>query len=720
MGHPEIIALKNGNVEVSIRIDTDGAAYLEDVHSFRGIPNGSFDGTERGRPSPHSNPSLPLVEVRLSGEGNHSYKTAKALIGSYVSNQMRYKSHREHAEGTSKTLDIELYHEQAKITVLSHLTIFDGLPFLRATSSIKNDGHSDVVVTQLTSIVVGGLTNSPKWWHDYELLTAKNTWFRETQWQTHSLPSVGLDDTGIHELPDDHVASLAYFSLSNHSSFSTQGHLPMGLLQRKDRSETWMWQVENNGSWRWDLGDYKNSLYVAASGPEAANHDWRQRLGPGESFTSCAVAVCHIHDDAESAFGALAHYRRRIRRKHPDHEHLPIIFNDYMNCLMGDPTDEKILALVDPVVKSGAEYFVIDCGWYADDQGWWDDVGLWEPSKKRFPMGFKNLLDKIQEKGLKPGLWIETEVVGVRNVMARQLPYEAFFQRDGERVVEKGRYQLDYRHPAVRKRMDEVVDNLVQNYRVKYFKFDYNIEVVQGTDISCSSSGVGQLEHGRAYLRWISSLLDRYPGLVLENCSSGAQRMDYAMLSHHTLQSTSDQQDPVRYAAIAAAIHTAVTPEQGATWAYPQGGWSDEINALTVVNSLLGRVHLSGRLDQMSDKQLNIIYEGMKVYKAIRGDIAESTPFWPLGLPGWHDEWLALGMLAQSGSRSYVAVWRRGGTETSCSLSIKAFRGRTNVQVEMLYPAKFEGDGTWEAGSSSLRVKLPNTTCARLFRLESS
>lgn len=344
-------------------------------------------------------------------------------------------------------------------------------------------------------------------------------------------------------------------------------------------------------------------------------------------------------------------------------------------------------------------------------------MGLWEPSKKRFPNGFKNLLDKIRERGLKPGLWVETEVVGYKSVVADRLPHEAFFQRDGERILEKGRYQLDYRHPEVTKWMDSVIDNLVQNYGAKYFKFDYNIQVVSGTDVNCSSAGVGAFEHGRAYLRWINGLLDRYPDLVLENCSSGAQRMEYAMLASHQLQSTSDQQDPVRYAAIAAGVPTAVTPEQSATWAYPQGDWSDEINAMTVVNSLLGRIHLSGRLDAMSQKQLNIIYDGMKVYQSIRGDIPNGTPFWPLGLPKWHDDWIALGLRSEDGKRSYISVWRRGGEETKCALPVSLLKGKGDVSAEMLYPAAFEGSCSWDPAASALTVELPKTICARLFKL---
>lgn len=214
---------------------------------------------------------------------------------------------------------------------------------------------------------------------------------------------------------------------------------------------------------------------------------------------------------------------------------MPIIFNDYMNYLMGDPTDERILALVEPVAKAGAEYFVIDCGWYADDSNWWDDVGLWQPSERRFPMGSEKLLAKIREAGMVPGVWLEPEVIGVRNTMADRLPREAFFERDGKRVTEKGRYQLDFRHPEVRKHLDEVVDRCIQQYGAGYFKFDCNIEVTQGTYIDCTSSDAEQLDHQRAYLDWVNDLFDRYSDLVIESCSSGAQRMDYAMLNVHPI-----------------------------------------------------------------------------------------------------------------------------------------------------------------------------------------
>jgi hypothetical protein len=70
------------------------------------------------------------------------------------------------------------------------------------------------------------------------------------------------------------------------------------------------------------------------------------------------------------------------------------------------------------------------------------------------------------------------------------------------------------------------------------------------------------LGHNRAHLDWLDGILDRYPHLVLENCSSGGMRWDYALLSRLQLQSTSDQQNLHLYAPIAASAPTAVTPEQ--------------------------------------------------------------------------------------------------------------------------------------------------------------
>lgn len=114
-----------------------------------------------------------------------------------------------------------------------------------------------------------------------------------------------------------------------------------------------------------------------------------------------------------------------------------------------------------------------------------------------------------------------------------------FFTRHGKRVYDRSRYQLDFRNPKVRAHADEVIDRLVSEYGIGYIKMDYNIEPGIGTEQNCDSVGEGLWGHEKAYLEWLDGVFARHPDLIIENCSSGGLRMDYAMLSRYSIQSTS-------------------------------------------------------------------------------------------------------------------------------------------------------------------------------------
>lgn len=108
------------------------------------------------------------------------------------------------------------------------------------------------------------------------------------------------------------------------------------------------------------------------------------------------------------------------------------------------------------------------------------------------------LMDGIKANNLIPGLWLEPEVVGVSSVVGNLLLKDAFFQEGGDRIVERGRFQLDFRHEQVISWMNKVIKRPIVDYGVGLFKFDYNIEVVQGTDAYRPSSvgGLNRAPHG--------------------------------------------------------------------------------------------------------------------------------------------------------------------------------------------------------------------------------
>ena len=415
--------------------------------------------------------------------------------------------------------------------------------------------------------------------------------------------------------------------------------------------------------------------------------------------------VCRVGSEA---VGALTRYRRVACEKPREHNsRCPVIFNDYMNCLWGDPNEEKELPLIAAAAKAGCEYFVIDAGWYADiKEDWSPTIGSWQPSSSRWPRGLKFVLDQIKRNGMIPGLWLEPEVAGAKSLLA-QKPDNWFFVRHGKRVLKNSRYLLDFRNPEVRFYLDQVIARLVNEYGVGYIKMDYNVDSLQGTELSADSFGQGLLEHNRAHIAWLDNLLSRYPNLVIENCGSGGGRMDYAMLSRLQIQSMTDQENYLKLPAILVGASAAVLPEQLAVWSYPLTNSDADQASFNMVTAMMCRIHQSGHLDSLSPQARAQVAEGIRIYKdLLRKSIPDALPFYPLGLPDVTNSQkpVALGMRSQS--RTLLAIWRIDGPA-------KTDVPWTMPDSTVLYPVDLGVKATTSKGS--LNVEFPRTRMACLI-----
>ncbi|MET9457815.1 alpha-galactosidase [Streptomyces canus] len=654
---------------------------------------------------------VPLVEVTATGHGR--LWSGERFIETAIGDRLTYRDHETVRESGGERTTIRLADPETGLVAEVVLETAPGAGFLRSRVRLVNEGGTPLRLESVSTLTVGGITDVGGGLDGLTLHWADNDWLAECRWRQAPF----RDQVVPLNRPAHGHEGRGCFERSSQGSWSTGRHLPMGALTDPS-GRAWLWQIESSAGWRFETGEREGAAYVALFGPDDAHHQWQHTLAPGEDFhTVPAVLVRGETGGLDAAFGELTDYRRLIRRDHPDHRALPVIYNDYMNTLMGDPTTDKLLPLVEAAGRAGAEVFVIDAGWYDDDaQGWWDAVGAWQPARGRFPGGIQEVLDAIRGHGMVPGLWLEPEVVGVRSPLADTLPPEAFFRRGGLRVTEHGRHHLDLRHPAARAHLDAVVDRLVGEWGVGYLKLDYNINIGPGTENGRESPGAGLLGHHRAHLDWMSAVLDRHPGLVLENCGSGGLRMDYAQLAVAQLQSTSDQQDLLRYPPIAASAATAVAPEQAAVWAYPQPDHTPDRIAFTLTGALLGRIHLSGFLDRMNDEQFELVRSAIRVYKDIRPEIAGARPFWPLGLPDWEDGWIAHGL--QGRDATLVAVWRRERADAPerRTLTLTHLRG-VESRPEVLQPMTADATVAWDAAEGKLTVGLPRTDTAVLLRL---
>lgn len=598
-----------------------------------------------------------LVQVKFSGYNSPLEKHGNKHILASPGYMLKYAGMKD--ERNDKGRLITVIQEDNEVTccrVETSMQFYDTTNVVRITNTVTNTGSEVQTLEDISSFLYFGIEKEgdalPE--DKLHLYIPYNGWQKEMSIVDHTLPQLGFSFTQ----PGVYARTSRCFEVTNTGNWSTKNYLPLGYIGNTEADTSLFFQIEHNGSWHYEIGDQNNQYYVYVSGPNEVQSHWYKNLKPGESFTSVPVAVGVAGDSFEDAMSELTKYRRLIRRQNRDDEELPVIFNDYMNCLFGDPTTEKELPLIDKAAECGCEYFVIDAGWY-DKGDWWDSVGEWKESRERFPGGIREVTDRIREKGMIPGVWLELEVMGIECSIAKRVPDDWFFVRHGKRVYDRSRFQLDFRNPEVIRHADEVIDRVVNEYGVGYIKMDYNIEPGPGTELYADSVGDGMLQHERAYLKWLESVFERYPDLVIENCSSGGLRIDYAMLSRYSIQSTSDQEDYRNYATISANVTAGVAPEQAAVWSYPMNRGEDDPEEViyNMVNAMLVRIHQSGHLAMLPKLSFDLVKEGIACYKNIRGDIKKALPYMPLDVSGNQDRWLASGLKLKD--KIYLAVWKR-------------------------------------------------------------
>ena len=704
--------------QIYIRLAVTDSRDLKLLH-FSALPLKEEDLVAEAIPE-----GFPFLSMNLSGFDRPYERHGNKYIVTAPGYRMKYLSHSDERNAYGRLITFHTKDEETGVTADSFWQFYDGLPVIRTWHTVTNNGTETQTLEYIANFHYEGIEKEGRLSRDEKLKIRipHNGWQRELNWKTYTFPELGME---LVQEPSIQRSS-NHLHISNTGNWSAKEYLPMAYLENTEVHTGLFWEIDHNGSWHWEIGDQNGHFYLALGGPNELYSHWFKNLKPGDCFTTVPAAVGVTGTGFDDAMGTLTEYRRKIRRKNQDNEKLPVIFNDYMNCLWGHPTAEEEYPLVDAAAEAGCEYFCIDAGWYADGD-WWDSVGEWEESRKRFPEGVKKVTDYIRSKGLIPGVWLEPEVMGIRCGLAGKLPDDWFFVRHGKRVYDRSRFQLDYRNPAVRTHMDEVVDKLVRDYGVGYIKTDYNIEPGIGTELYADSVGDGMLEHERAYLSWLDGLFRRHPELIIENCSSGGLRMDYGMLSRCSIQSTSDQENYLQYAVIAANAPTGVTPEQAAVWAYPMNheeaispdALREEV-IFNMVSAMLLRIHQSGHLAKLDAKRKALVKQALDIYKTIRQDIRISRPFWPLGLAGYSDEIVSLGLFVEG--KAYLAVWKRGGNADCVTLPVSAAvrnaLGCEELSITCIYPDRESADAVYDPVQKAVKAALPKPVMARLFELK--
>jgi alpha-galactosidase len=200
------------------------------------------------------------------------------------------------------------------------------------------------------------------------------------------------------------------------------------------------------------------------------------------------------------------------------------------------------------VAAMGVELFVIDAGWYlsADTRQTGDfgaGLGTWVADPDRFPDGLKPLGDYAHSLGMKFGLWLEPERVSLSIVGQTGLEETSLAKANGS-YQSVNSAQICLAGEAGRRWIVDRITALIDDAQPDYVKWDNNLWVNCERDGHGHGPSDGNFAHVTALYRVLDSLRQKYPSLIIENCSSGGNRMDFGMLRYTDVAWMDDRTAP--------------------------------------------------------------------------------------------------------------------------------------------------------------------------------
>lgn len=282
--------------------------------------------------------------------------------------------------------------------------------------------------------------------------------------------------------------------------------------------------------------------------------------------------------------------------------------------------DEKIFNIAKQASSLGIDMFVLDDGWFGKRDNDNCSLGDWYVNKNKFKNGLENVINKINDLGMKFGLWFEPEMISEDSDLYRKNPEWAI--KIPNRSPSKSRNQLvlDMTRDEVVEYIFETMSKIIDNANIEYIKWDMNRNISDAFSLSLPKEKQGEFYH--KYILGIYKLLEKlvkkYPYILMEGCSGGGGRYDIGMLYYFPQIWCSDNTDAIERLEI----------QYGTSFIYPISTVGSHVSAIpnhqtgrnTPINTR-GVVAMSGSfgyemdLNLLSDIDKEIVKKQVACYK---------------------------------------------------------------------------------------------------------
>lgn len=577
----------------------------------RGFSGNPYDA---GEDRTYSMDTLPQ-EFPCYGNGDfRSTAFAVENADGSMSCDLRYKSHKIFdgkynleglpavyaSEEEAQTLEILMEDPVTGVKVVLLYGVLPAQDIITRSVSVKNESSGKIYLNKIESASLDFL------YGDYELLTF---------YGRHAM------ERNVQRVPVVHGTQ----KIGSVRGTSSHQYNPMMILAEKetteDKGNCYAMSFVYSGCFQGEvLKDQLNQTRMMLGLQEEA---FRYPLETGEMFQAPEVILSYSSEGMNRLSQNLHHcIRQHICRGKYKEEIRPILINSWEAAYF-DFTGDTIYELAKAAKEVNIDMLVMDDGWFGkrDDDN--SGLGDWFVNEKKLGGTLGNLIKRINDLGVKFGIWIEPEMVSEDSDLYRKHPDWALTVPGRNPVRSRNQLVLDFSRKEV---VDEIYDQIckvLDQGNIEYVKWDMNRSLMDVYSATTKDQGRVLHDYVLGLYDFLERLVQRYPNLLIEGCSGGGGRFDAGMMYYTPQIWCSDNTDAIDRLRI----------QYGTSFGYPVSVVGSHVSA--VPNHQTGRktpLHTRGvvAMSGTFGYELNLMKLSEEEKQEIREQIEEYKRYAPI------------------------------------------------------------------------------------------
>ncbi len=500
----------------------------------------------------------------------------------------------------AQTLEITLADAQAGIEIDLIYTVFKDLNVICRSSRIRNLSNIHIYIDKALSMNVDFQTD------EYKYLHLPGVWAREKQV----------------EICDVHKGTQGFESRRGAS-----GHFenPFMALMAENASEdfgnVYGFSLVYSGNHSFTIEADSFNMMRVQVGINPFNFKWK--LLEGESFSTPETVMVYSANglgDMSRTYHKL--YRTRLCRGKFRDKVRPILINNW-EATYFDFNEDKLAEISEYAKVLGLELFVLDDGWFGKRDDDTTSLGDWFVDKNKLPNGIDGIARRVNDIGLRFGLWFEPEMISKQSELYKNHPEWIISVPGREPHPARSQYILNLAREDVCEYIIEALSSVLDSANIEYVKWDMNRNMSDVYFPLADADRQGETMHRYilGLYKVLETITSRFPDILFEGCSGGGGRNDPGMLYYMPQNWTSDDTDALE------RVHI----QYGASMVYPASSMTAHVSAVpnhqvgrTTPFSMRGTVAMAGMfgyeldLSKMSKEELDEAARQIEFYKSIR------------------------------------------------------------------------------------------------------